>query len=388
MLYSDPDVKHIAWPKDYFASRAAFVEQAQACGAHTESHSIKALGPTGEALSVDVASLISDQDEHRIILISGVHGVEGFIGGFLQLHALQALANKGPAKRTGVIMIHAANPWGFAHLRRVDENNIDVNRNFIDFENSQPSSHPNYRTLNSVINPKTPPTALSEIKYHFSASKLIAKNFGIKKLVEPIAQGQYDYPKGLFYGGKQVSASRALLETLIRQHIKDTPQVTLLDVHSGLGPSATPTLISNSNMATKLSEPSWLKNHYRQPVISDQAKDNPYHAQGPLSGWCKQLLSDKHYLYLCVEIGTVKPLTLFSALRRENQAYHWATPTSKAYIETKQKLKDVFAPQSAQWRNDALAQAMQVFDRTLNLPVYDPSSIYESSDQPPNGPQS
>ncbi len=369
MSYSNPIINNNTWPEDYFASRATFVAKAQACGACTVSHSVSALGPAGEALSVDVASMISDQDKHRIILISGLHGVEGFIGGCLQVQALQSLANKGIPDRTGVIMIHAANPWGFAHLRRVDENNVDVNRNFIDFEKSKPLSHTNYSTLNSIINPRSPPTVLSEITYYLNAGKLITKNLGIKKLVEPIAQGQYDYPQGLFYGGTCVSPTRSLLEALIRQYVKDTPQVTLLDVHSGLGASATTTLISNCNLTTEPCDLSWLRNHYQQQVISDQADDNPYNAQGPLSGWCKQILNNKRYLYLCVEIGTVNPLTLFSALRRENQAHHWAKPTSGAYKKTKHKLGEVFSPNSTRWRNDAIAQALQVFDKTLNLPA-------------------
>jgi hypothetical protein len=38
-----------------------------------------------------------------------------------------------PAKDTAVIFFHAHNPWGFAHKTRVTEENVDLNRNFIDF---------------------------------------------------------------------------------------------------------------------------------------------------------------------------------------------------------------------------------------------------------------
>ena len=31
-------------------------------------------------------------------------------------------------------MIHALNPFGFAHLRRANEDNVDLNRNFVDHE--------------------------------------------------------------------------------------------------------------------------------------------------------------------------------------------------------------------------------------------------------------
>lgn len=357
------------WPEDYFASREKFITQAKACGADTLSHPVASLGPNGEALSVDVASLISNQDEHRIIVTSGVHGVEGFIGAVIQIQALRALADSGIPERTGIVMIHAVNPWGFAHFRRVDENNVDVNRNFIDFDNTKPLSHADYPALNPIINPCSPPTTLSAINYYLSAGKLIVKNRGINKLVKPIAEGQYDYPQGLFFGGHHKSDSRALLEALLSQYAEGTQQTTILDIHSGLGNSANTTLISNSNITSDYAQLPWLENHYKQSVISDQATDNPYNAQGSWSKWCQHGLKDKHYLYLCVEIGTVNPLTLFSALKRENQAHHWSDSASRAYVKTKKQLCDVFAPQSMRWRNDALENGLSVFDKTLSLPI-------------------
>jgi hypothetical protein len=38
------------------------------------------------------------------------------------------------------MLIHALNPFGFAWLRRVNEANVDLNRNFQDFNKSLPSS--------------------------------------------------------------------------------------------------------------------------------------------------------------------------------------------------------------------------------------------------------
>ncbi len=119
------------WPADYFASRDKFIELARAGGARLDSHLVEAVGPVGESLSVDVAAFTSKHDEHLIVLTSGVHGIEGFIGACVQIQALRMLARSGIQNRVGIVMIHAVNPWGYSHLRRVDENNADVNRNFI-----------------------------------------------------------------------------------------------------------------------------------------------------------------------------------------------------------------------------------------------------------------
>ena len=355
------------WPMNYFASRDRFLELARTCGARTESRSVTAVGPKGESLSVDVAAFTSRHDEHLIILTSGVHGIEGFIGACIQIQALQRLAQGGIPDRTGVVMIHAVNPWGFAHLRRVDENNVDVNRNFLDSSPSKPASHPQYAALDPVINSRNAPDVSGEIKYWLSAGKLIARHRGIEKLFKPIAEGQYDFPQGMFFGGFDVGESCGLLQELVLSYSADVDRVTLLDIHSGLGPSATATLIGNSNHMAVDKQLSWLRGHYRQPVLIDNASSNTYNAQGTFSQWCQKALRDKQFLYLCVEIGTVNPIKLFSALRRENQAHHWACSSATSYTQTKQALLDVFAPQSLRWRSKAVAQGLQVFEKTFNL---------------------
>jgi len=120
------------WPTSYFASRERFVADARAFGADITSHEIAATGAQGESLSIDVASRISPDDTHRVVIISGVHGVEGFIGACVQIEAMKRLRRHALSDGVGIVMIHAVNPWGFAHLRRVNEDNIDLNRNFED----------------------------------------------------------------------------------------------------------------------------------------------------------------------------------------------------------------------------------------------------------------
>jgi len=356
------------WPENYFVSRDQFLALARSCGAQTQSYNIEPMGPEGEPLTVDVASFTTPQDEHRIVLTSGVHGVEGFIGASVQIQALRQIAQTGIPNRIGITMIHAVNPWGFAHLRRVDENNIDINRNFINFETTQPTSPSKYAVLDPVINPQTTPSSAGEFKYWLSTGILIAKNHGIKKLAGPIAEGQCDFPKGLFFTGLQISASRALLEDLIVEIAANVPRISILDIHSGLGPAGRATLIGNSNLVSAEKSQQRLQAHYRQPVVMDNASDNAYNAQGCWSQWCQHALRDKHYLYLCVEIGTVNPLKLFSAIRRENQAHHWSPVNSKTYKQTKQALRNVFAPAKPSWRQAATAQGLQALERTIDLP--------------------
>lgn len=356
------------WPTDYVASRDRFIELARSCGAQTSSYPVKSVGPDGGALSIDVAQFTSDDDEHVIILTSGVHGIEGFIGACTQFKALTLLANTGLPDRVGIVMIHAVNPWGFAHLRRVDVNNVDVNRNFTESSASLPASHPQYALLDPVINARKPLDVSGEIRYWLSAGKLIVRHRGITALSRPIAEGQYEFPYGLFYGGVTMSESCRAVQNIVLGLTANVQRITVLDVHSGLGPPAVATLIGNSNIVSPEACLAWLQSHYTQPVVMDNASGNAYNAKGTFGQWCLHALSDKRVLYLCVEIGTVNPVRLFSALRRENQAHHWSTAGSGSYVQTKQALLEVFAPRSRRWRHRSVAQGLQVLTTTLDLP--------------------
>ena len=86
-------------------------------------------GPDGE-LYADVASWCDPNCDHLIVVSSATHGIEGYAGSGLQSLLLADDVHRQLPKGTGLLMIHAVNPYGFAWQRRVDELNIDLNRNF------------------------------------------------------------------------------------------------------------------------------------------------------------------------------------------------------------------------------------------------------------------
>jgi hypothetical protein len=131
---------------EYFAStyseaRAKFLAAARRAKANLTHHALPNLyGPEKEDLFIDVAQLGSNNPDSLLILISGTHGVEGFCGSGCQVGYLADELYEVLPSKSGAILIHALNPFGFAWLRRVNEDNIDLNRNFHDFSKSLPSS--------------------------------------------------------------------------------------------------------------------------------------------------------------------------------------------------------------------------------------------------------
>ncbi len=114
-------------------------------------------GPTGEDLTIDVASFSRDDMDRTLVVSSGVHGIEGFFGSAVQLALMERWALHGPPS-VRCLFLHGLNPYGFAWLRRFNEDNVDPNRNFLlpgELYQGAPSG---YAGLDGLLNPRQPPS--------------------------------------------------------------------------------------------------------------------------------------------------------------------------------------------------------------------------------------
>ena len=82
---------------------------------------------------MDVATVGSLVPERAVVVTSGIHGVEGFAGSAVQTEWLRRLGQGKAAvpDRVRLVFAHALNPYGFAWIRRANECNVDLNRNFL-----------------------------------------------------------------------------------------------------------------------------------------------------------------------------------------------------------------------------------------------------------------
>ncbi len=139
--------------ESYSEARSKFLAAAEAANARVDTYDNPNRGPDGDGLHTDVASLGSNDAEGVLLLGSGTHGVEGFCGSGIQTGLLQDGIEKRLPPNLRLVMVHAINPYGFSYLRRVNEDNIDLNRNFVD--HSEPyRKNTNYDALAKVINPR------------------------------------------------------------------------------------------------------------------------------------------------------------------------------------------------------------------------------------------
>ena len=218
---------------DYFEARRRFRDAAETAGATLDSLACPAAGPGGEALSTDVAWLGPADAERVLVTISGTHGAEGFCGSGVQVGWFESgLAAEAPAG-TALCQIHGINPYGFAWLRRVTEDNVDMNRNFVDHQADYPQNK-GYETLAEAICPRDWNDAvIAECQRILDA---FAEAEGPRALQAAISAGQYSHPDGIFFGGHKPTWAADTLRKIFAERLGKARNIAVIDYHTGLGP--------------------------------------------------------------------------------------------------------------------------------------------------------
>jgi len=342
------------FPENYGASRAAFLMRAEALNWGVESHEIAARGPSGEALFVDVA--FSRTEASRTLLVtSGLHGAEGPAGAAAQMAAMEdfAFGRTVVPDNARVVMVHALNPWGYAHGRRTDERNVDLNRNFLLPGQAYAGSPPGYAKVDALLNPSGPERGLE-----FFIPRLLAQGLrlGFGAVRSAIACGQYDFPRGLFYGGDGPGEIVALAERELQKWIPaNSEAAVLVDLHTGLGRWGSYALLTAGPRDEGLSQ------GFRPEEISSMETARvAYPARGTFTGWMTAMHQARRFHAWGLEFGTYPSLKVLSALRRENRDFQQRKVATDL-------LGEVFCPASLEWRETVVRKGAEVIRRSLEV---------------------
>jgi hypothetical protein len=322
-----------------------------------ESHAVPGTGPSGEDLAIDVARTGPESAHGLLIVSSGLHGVEGYFGAAVQLALLGDDDLLGSLPRgVGLVLVHALNPYGFAWMRRADEENIDLNRNFLIPGETYSGSPARYPAFDSLLNPRHPPHRYDLFRL-WAALEIL--RIGMPELKQAVAGGQYDFPRGLFFGGHGPAATYRILAAQLGRWVGDAGRVLQIDFHTGLGRWATYRLLVDVGL-----EPehfAWSRGHFGAMVVhADPVASIAYQARGDLAAWCRATFPDRSYELLCAEFGTYRPLHVLGALRAENQAHFWAPPDHPSIRWAKRQLLEAFVPASPDWRARSVAQGLEI----------------------------
>ena len=346
-----PDFTPDRWfPRGYATARSGFLKSVADAGGTVEAYVHPARGPTGEELATDVALLGSPDARNALVLVSGTHGVEGLAGSGLQVAQMQAGLRPPPGSDLAIFLVHVLNPYGAAFKRRVNEDSIDLNRNFAPFPATQPNA--DYDALHPLLTMQ--PGGLARVRRALAFGSFVAKR-GIRALQGAVTKGQYTHPTGLFFGGSAPSWSRGTWDKILAR-LAEKAKVVVVDYHTGLGPRGSGQLISQwgapFGSGVSGARSAVLADCFGRDVVVDpDANSVSAHLSGDLLTYTAK--SGEHLLPVGLEFGTYPMLKVLNAMIDENWAHHAKDPGIEVY---RKRLVEVFSPDDAAWKR-------AVFDR-------------------------
>jgi hypothetical protein len=341
--------------------------------ASVEVGSIPVPSDSDKDLTIDWCYLpAKGSPEKLLILTSAVHGVEGFAGSAVQNLFFTEILPKVDRTHLSILVVHAINPWGYRHLRRVDEHNVDLCRNWDTSEDLFKSANLGYDRLASFLNPRwiVSSVQLNEI---FRGARLLAlaAYHGMGVVRQAILQGQYRYPAGLYFGGQSFSAQKRAVEPLLKKVCAPHKVVLLVDLHTGYGNPGQlhyyPSEIRDPRAQTLLKK---LFANY--PIDSASENSSFYRISGDFGEYVAKIQApDAVCVPMTFEYGTIGNLSIRGSLRSvntmivENQGHHHGYGNDQSKARIQKLFRELYIPSSPDWRGAVIQQARDVLPIVL-----------------------
>jgi len=186
--------------------------------------------PDGSSLTTDVAYFGAAEAEDLLVLISGVHGIEGYAGSGCQVALIERVRFVALPMHTAVLVIHALNPFGFAFDARSNEHGVDLNANALDHTRPPPTL-PLYEVLHPLLQSGGDPNIPLASRVNVELGRLIDIH-GEAACIEALTAGQYTHPDGMGYGGTQHEWSTRTFLDIVRRWGAGRRHIALVDIHA------------------------------------------------------------------------------------------------------------------------------------------------------------
>ena len=352
-------VRHFA--RDYSDARARFLAAAGQAGAQLFPLQHPLRGPDTEPLFTDVAWWGPMDAERVLVTLSATHGAEGFCGSLCQTAWFAEGLTRELPRGTALAAIHAINPHGFAWIRRVTEDNVDLNRNFVDHSQPYPVNAA-YDELKDAICPadwSDPGRAAADAVL----AAYGAKN-GAMALQTAVTGGQYSDPLGLFFGGHAPTWSNRTLIAIFNRFLSRAKHVAMIDYHTGLGPYGHGELITGLVPGTpnfKLTG-DWLGNELTSPLLGNSSSAKLF---GINQLGMEEAIPQARFAAVAIEYGVAPIPDTREALRADNWLHvhgDLRTPQARAI---KDEMRRVFYGDTDQWKTMVWDRSLEVTRRLL-----------------------
>ena len=350
-------------PLTYDECRARFRRAAVVADVAVATHPITAVGPDGQRLTIDVAQLGSSRPRRALAVLSGVHGVEGFVNSVLQTDLLGRLDPAALPDDMAVLMIHAVNPWGMAWWRRQNESNVDLNRNWRRDE-IEPQHNDAYDEIHHLACPDTADMPATDTLLA-AAADLVAER-GYDWVRDAITIGQYRHPDGLHFGGDRTEESTAIVQQVVTDRLASVERLLTLDLHTGHGPSGAVTFLSDSPPGSD--QDVFLRSRFGADRVEATA-DNPDATtavkSGQIAAGFAPLLPDAVCHASSVEFGTAGDEEQLIATYQESWVDRHGDRNDPVHAAAVWAYRCCFSPDDPAWEQACLARGRDFLDAAV-----------------------
>ena len=339
---------------NYQNFRAQFLNAAKALGLNVQSMQIDDPGLEGELLFQDYV-VLHPGAKNKVIILSGVHGVEGYIGSLIQTEILNKIKCNEVIvpEHVEFTFVHAVNPYGMSWGRRFNAQNVDLNRNvLVSNLNSLQESETILKRIQPLLNSKN----RFEFVFQFIRQCPLLIQFGVDRVVQAIAGGQSLFPKSVFYAGSQIQQEILNLQNFFEsKHFDPEGKTVVIDIHSGLGPYGVGLVIADAE-SLQDEQKHFLRGFGRR-FIGEHKPKGYYKAHGVLENlfYFSSHINKGHLLYMTLEFGTYSSLQILSQLVLENSQFHLL----KVKTLKNRKLLNAFFPIDTRWQQTCSEQAIE-----------------------------
>ena len=323
-------------------------------------------------LSIDWLWAHAPKKETLVIISTAEHGIEGYVGYALMKVFIEEFAPHLDSENTGLLLIHGLNPWGMKHHRKVNENSVDLNRNFVFDGHFDPAINPEFHRVKDLINPQTriQSFGIENIKFWSRVVKAIFTP-GIATVTKAALLGQHHTPNGFYYGGTTYQEGTVVAMELYRRALQEYQSVIQIDMHTGYGPRDQMSIIM-SPLDSMTSEEASRRFNY--PLVLKINAEEFYDISGDMAAYYYELRNkqfpDKQLFACGFEFGTFGSSLLarirsLRAMVFENQL-HWHGAKSESIAhQVCREFEELYFPAEKKWQEKALADGRQAFDGIL-----------------------
>jgi octopine/nopaline transport system ATP-binding protein len=216
-------------------AHATFLAAAARAGVEVEEVWHPLTGPDGEPICSAVVELGPPEAANVLVVLSGIHGIEGYFGSALQCHALahhdEVLTLPADTK---AVLIHLVNPWGTAWSSRENEDNVELLRGNYYCHHPKPANPiftdffetMGYRTISSI----------DELLAGRGKVVELLERYDLGKLMAAIGDGQDTHRDAITWTGNGPTWSKHLIDRVLRERCAGARKVLVLDLHTAVGP--------------------------------------------------------------------------------------------------------------------------------------------------------